>query len=466
MKLFGNKKRRPAEPRPRRAEAEPQQAVPERRPAAEPQRAAAEERKTTPERRSAAKQREEARQTAREGKGFLTMAIIALAGVILMCILLIRYSGKQAIPVQISTDSTPSTSGQPGESTEPSDSSAVDPELPVEELRSTYDSTRINFLVAGVNEENVTDTLLLAGIDLETGELSYVSVPRETYISGNYEVPMLNQVYGAAGGGERGAAALKEKFKEMFGFWVDYYLILDAKALEKAVDLAGGVTFDVPKDLDYSEAALSAGTQTLDGGQAVGLFRFRKDYDEVDTHCTEVQRDFIAALLEQAIDGKTAEELNEDLLELMLFLDTDLSLGNLNWLAQFLAGVDFDDVYHKTLLGDTITEDGMELYQMDQEDTLDVMNIHFNPTGKDLTKYDMNLRQQSGGAGDGTLESYWWQTSDTEEPTEEESTEGDPTSDSDSGSESTDASDPSESGDAPTDAPTETPTETEAPPEE
>lgn len=463
MKLFGNKKRRSSAARPRRTEAEQQ-------------KSAAEVRRPTPERRSAPKPREEARPAAKQGKGFLTMAIIALAGVTLMCILLIRYSGKAVMPVQISTESTGASSGQPGDPTEPSDSSELDPELPVEELRSTYDSRRINFLVAGVNEENVTNTLLLAGIDLETGELSYVSVPRETYISGNYEIPMLNQVYGAADGGERGAAALKEKFKEMFGFWVDYYLILDAEALEKAVDLAGGIEFDIPQDLDYSEAVLSAGLQTLNGGQAVGLFRFREDYDEADTHCTEVQQDFIAALLEQAIDGKTAEELNADLKVLLPLLDTDLSLGNLNWLAQFLAGVDFDDMYHKTLLGHAITEDGVELYEMDREDTLDVMNLHFNPTGKDLTEYDMNLRQQSGGAGDGTVESYWWQTrndNSTEEPTESDPTEEDPTSDSGSSSDPTDSTDPTAPTDptdapteAPTDPPTETPTETEAPPEE
>lgn len=437
MKLFGNRKRQSRE---------------KREPAAEPQKAAADQKKT-----------EQQPAPGNQGKGFLTMSIIALAGVILMCVLLIRHSAAAKMPIYL-TPETKNSSSQQTDSFQTEESSEEPQEVPVEELSSTYDSRRINFLVAGVNEELLTNTLLLAGIDLESGELSYVSVPRETYISGNYDIPMLNQVYAAAGGGERGAAALKEKFKEMFGFWVDYYLILDAEALEKAVDLAGGVEFDVPAELDYSEAVLAAGKQTLAGGQAVGLFRFRDDYDEVNTDCTQVQRDFIAAFLEQALTNRTAEEFNADLETLLPLLDTDLTLGNLNWLAQFLTEVDFDEMYHKTLLGEEITDNGSDCYEVDLEDTLNVINIHFNPTGKDLTEYDMNIRQKTGNASDGTIGTYWWQNVDS---SSEEPTESDPTESSDS-SDATDSSDTQTDAptDAPTDTPTETPSETDAPPEE
>lgn len=467
MKLFGNKKRRTPPARQRSAD---MRATPTEQPRAAAERRSAAARPGAPERRS--RPAPEARQSDKQGRGFLIMAIVALAGVMLMCILLIRYSGKVVMPQRISIGSTAASGETPGSST------VIDEELSVEELTSTYDAQRINFLIAGVNERNETNTLLLAGIDLESGELSCVSVLRETYISGNYEIPMLNQVYGAAGAGARGAEALKEKFKEMFGFWVDYYLILNAEALEKAVDLAGGVQFHVPEDMDYSEAVLSPGMQTLNGGQAVGIFRFRKDYNEVDTASTEVQREFLVALLEQSLEGKTAEELNANLRELLPLVNTDLSLGNLNWLAQFLRDAKFDDMYHKALLGDAITEDGVALYELDREDTLDVMNIHFNPTGKDLTEYDVNLRQQSGGAGEGTVESFWWQNQSddsSEEPTEDDPTEDDPTDDDPteedpsggaSDPDPTEQTDPTEPSDPPTEPPTEAPTDTEAPPEE
>ena len=173
---------------------------------------------------------------------------------------------------------------------------------------------------------------------------------------------------------------------------------------------------------------------------------------------------FYRGVLEQALTNRTAEEFNADLETLLPLLDTDLTLGNLNWLAQFLAEVDFDEMYHKTLLGEEITDNGSDCYEVDLEDTLNVINIHFNPTGKDLTEYDMNIRQKTGNASDGTIGTYWWQNVDS---SSEEPTESDPTESSDS-SDATDSSDTQTDAptDVPTDTPTETPSETDAPPEE
>ena len=70
-----------------------------------------------------------------------------------------------------------------------------------------------------------------------------------------------------------GADKLLEYVREITGINVQYYLKVDTKALKVLVDELGGVYFDVPIDMHYTDRRqglyidLKAGYQLLDGGQ-------------------------------------------------------------------------------------------------------------------------------------------------------------------------------------------------------
>ena len=137
-------------------------------------------------------------------------------------------------------------------------------------------------LLAGTDADGTrTDTIMLLNVDSVANTANLVSIPRDTFVSGGYNVPKINSAYGWAGKGEDGMQELMDRVTETIGFTPDGYLLVDLDSFVDLVDLMGGVKFDVPMDMRYSDPAqnltidLTAGMQKLDGQQAMGLVRFR-----------------------------------------------------------------------------------------------------------------------------------------------------------------------------------------------
>lgn len=121
-----------------------------------------------------------------------------------------------------------------------------------------------------------TDTIMLLNVNSAANTVNLVSIPRDTFVSGGYNVPKINSAYGWAGKGEDGMQELMDRVTETIGFTPDGYLLVDLDSFIELVDLMGGVKFDVPMDMRYSDPAqnltidLTAGMQKLDGQQAMG----------------------------------------------------------------------------------------------------------------------------------------------------------------------------------------------------
>ena len=144
-------------------------------------------------------------------------------------------------------------------------------------------------LVAGTDEGGYrTDSMLLLNIDRTEKAIHLVSIPRDTLIYCEYSVPKINSAYGWAGGGEAGMQELLLRVSEIIGFEPAGYAVVDLSVFEQLVDLMGGVTFDVPVDMHYSDPTqglnidLQAGTQRLNGEQAMQVARFRSGYATAD----------------------------------------------------------------------------------------------------------------------------------------------------------------------------------------
>lgn len=116
-----------------------------------------------------------------------------------------------------------------------------------------------------------TDTMMLFSVNRATGSMSLVSIPRDTLIYCEYSVPKINSAYGWASGGEAGMEQLLMRVGEIIGFQPDGYVLVDLSVFEQLVDTMGGVTFNVPVDMHYSDPSqnltidLSAGEQHLSG---------------------------------------------------------------------------------------------------------------------------------------------------------------------------------------------------------
>ena len=173
-------------------------------------------------------------------------------------------------------------------------------------------------LVLGISTDEegalLTDTIMVASYNPNTQKATLLSIPRDTY-TGNtpsrataYE--KINSVYSR----HEDPQDVLDEVNEITGLDLKYYIIVKTEGFIKLVDAIGGITFDVPIDMDYDDTSqdlhihLKAGVQELDGDKAEQLVRFRhnndgtsypEEYGDNDTGRMRTQRDFIMAVIQQ-----------------------------------------------------------------------------------------------------------------------------------------------------------------------
>jgi LCP family protein required for cell wall assembly len=195
---------------------------------------------------------------------------------------------------------------------------------------------RVNILVLGKGgpgetAPDLTDTLLLASIDPVQNEAALVSVPRDMYVQDqNKYSTKINAIYSnakqarLANGNESdsdkqaaedaGLSAVKTAVSEVLGIPVHYYVMVDFKAFEDAINTVGGITVDVKEPLydqtvawllDGNPLVADEGLQTFDGKRALLYARSRKGSARGDFDRTERQREIIVALQNKVLSAGT-----------------------------------------------------------------------------------------------------------------------------------------------------------------
>jgi len=195
---------------------------------------------------------------------------------------------------------------------------------------------RVNILMIGKGgpgetAPDLTDTLLLASIDPVANEAALVSVPRDLYVqSDNGYSSKINAVYSNAkqarlSNGDdtdsdkesaevSGLNAIKDTVSDVLGVPVHYYVMVDFKAFEDAINTVGGLTIDVKEPLydqtvawllDGNPLVADKGLQTMDGKRALLYVRSRKGSARGDFDRTERQREIIVALQQEILSADT-----------------------------------------------------------------------------------------------------------------------------------------------------------------
>ncbi len=257
-------------------------------------------------------------------------------------------------------------------------------------------------LVAGTDEGGYrTDTMLLVRVDRGSRQISLVSIPRDTLIFCEYTVPKLNSAYGWASGGERGIEELMTRVTEIVGFRPDGYLLADLRSVESVIDQMGGVTFDVPVRMAYSDPSqglvidLQPGVQHLTGAQALQVLRFRSGYADADLGRIQVQRALIAAAVDQWVSLKGLIHLPDVMELLQNGTNTDLSRGNLLWLAESCLLCDRSSISSATLPGRAEYLTGAasgSYYVLDPRGVAEMVNELCNPYVKGVSAEDLSIR--------------------------------------------------------------------------
>lgn len=197
-----------------------------------------------------------------------------------------------------------------------------------ENTRKNLGEFRVLVLGISTDQEDVelTDTIMVASYNPNTQKATLLSIPRDTYTGKNpakataYE--KINALYSRK---HRPDETLKA-INEITGLNIEYYVVVKTEALIKLVDVIGGVTFNVPINMDYDDPTqdlhihIKAGEQVLNGETAEQVVRFRhnnngtsypEEYGDNDLGRMRTQREFIMQVVKQTAKPENIFKIGE-----------------------------------------------------------------------------------------------------------------------------------------------------------
>jgi LCP family protein required for cell wall assembly len=237
---------------------------------------------------------------------------------------------------------------------------------------------RVNILILGRGGPghpggDLTDTIIIASLDVKKKEIALLSIPRDMYVEypDSQGYGRINAVYNL---GVRKANTLKyqtapsKSDKELNGATyardfisdvldipVHYYADIDFQGFVKVIDEVGGVTVDVEETIydpyfpdtrlkGYDPFYIKAGVQTLNGTKALKYARSRKTTSDFDR--AKRQQKVLVALkteIEKLNIVRDAKKIYDTIKIVGDHLKTDMETWEMQRLWQLLEDVDIDN---------------------------------------------------------------------------------------------------------------------------
>lgn len=250
------------------------------------------------------------------------------------------------------------------------------------DLSTTIADKKINVAILGTDAEEIhSDVNIVVSFDTETGEASFVSVPRDTqvFMSESMMLEMQNNgrgdyiptKYGTKGecklcelyayaGPEKNNEYVVQAIESLLNVDIDHYIQINLNAFKEIVDAVGGVDMYVPMDMywDMRDTGgplidLKEGQQHLDGDKAEQLVRFRKGYAQQDVGRVSTQQDFILALITKILDSENViGDLTKTINAVYKYVTTDISLGDCISYLKYIPLVDITKISMETIPGE------------------------------------------------------------------------------------------------------------------
>ena len=292
---------------------------------------------------------------------------------------------------------------------------------PSDRQKGTY-----TILLVGNDDGNYnTDTIMVGKIDTEKHTMDFVSIPRDTLVNWDWDIRKINAVYWSYRlRGDSGIDALKEHVKNLIGFEVDCYAVLDIGDVIRTVDALGGVDFDVPMDLNYDDISqnlhihIPAGLQHLNGEQAMGVCRYRSGYYNGDLGRINMQHQFLKACARQFISLGSIPHIAEVADILTSDLDTDLTAANIAFFLRQALLCDSENIRFYTVPNRDATVHGLSYTIVDLDEWIPLVNEVLNPYFTPVTQADLDVVYLQNGDFAGTMELkgpwyFYWQPPDS-----------------------------------------------------
>lgn len=312
---------------------------------------------------------------ARRGKRLVVPAVLAVC-LCLFCAAC-AFTGAEAV--------TEPAADKPA----PSDGIGDVSTLPVEagkDAPASVNGDKYTFLLAGIDDFGEADAIMVGLLDGTKRELNVISIPRDTLVNVSGEANRVRELHN-----EGGAEALTEAVAGLLGFAPDCCIAAGTGALAELIDAVGGVEFDVPVDMRYSDPTsglhidLKAGQQRLDGEQTLDVLRYRAGYDSGDFGRMETQQALLEAVVSQFLSLGSIPHIADAAEILSGSMTTDLSAEDAISLAGKLLLC--EDVNFDTM--PVLTSEGEAAVRVDVPAWLELVNARLNPADSPITEADM-----------------------------------------------------------------------------
>lgn len=297
----------------------------------------------------------------------LTIFILIASGVIQLGAI-----GPSA-PIQYQPSSNPPA--EPGGAEQ--EEQSLPPALAADRVDGVY-----SCLIVGLDHplsSRNTDVLMLCKLDLNTGEVNVLQLPRDIYVDDplmegagklryvssdpttENRICKLNNVFNLAYQAKKeqnpnasdeelfnyAIGYLKNKISSMLAVPIDFHVAFNTKEYRSLLDIIQPITVEVPFDMDYDDPSqnlsihLKAGLQELDAEQAEGFSRFRQNNADVGGELAEgdftrvnLQKIALTAIAQKFFSSTTLPQAHAFVSSVWQSIHTDLTLGNCTWLLE------------------------------------------------------------------------------------------------------------------------------------
>lgn len=271
-------------------------------------------------------------------------------------------------------------------------------------------------LILGISTDqdgvDLTDTIMVASYNPNTQKATLLSIPRDTYTGKNSAKATAYEKINALYSRKHRPDETLEAVNEITGLGIEYYVVVKTEALIKLVDVIGGVTFNVPIDMNYDDVTqdlhihLKKGEQLLNGEQAEQLVRFRhnndgtsypEEYGDNDTGRMRTQRDFIMQVIKQTAKPENIFKIGQILDVAKEYVITNIDFNVAKDYIPYAVEFNTDNLLTATLPGENTNKNTAKtwVFVHDKEETEALIQELFYD--RDKTEEELNQENQISG---------------------------------------------------------------------
>ena len=265
---------------------------------------------------------------------------------------------------------------------------------------------KYTFLVFGLDDSN-TDVIISLTFDTINHTMDVVSIPRDTLMNVPWNIRRANSIVANMQWRYRSEQnrsvrdslvreATIEHFAYILGYKVDYVVMVDMQGFEMLIDAIGGVVYNVPRNMRYSDPCqdlfinVNAGVQRLDGRTALHVVRYR-GYDDADIGRVSTQQDLLMTAAEQILENRSSINVRNLATIFLQHVETDLTLGYLLWFGREFLRMDAENINFHMMPHRLEWVSGVSYVSIILDEWLDLVNNYLSPWTMNFAPEDVSI---------------------------------------------------------------------------